>query len=132
MKFLKLTLWITLVVLWLVAPAPAAQPLAEPSINDLYTAAGVATLTALFLGLLVKPWLRAWLERGTDAALLPAEDHRLYKPIMNTAAYLVATGLALLGAFGLGLSYENVVSGILVAIVGAAAAIGGYETARAR
>jgi hypothetical protein len=126
---IKLLLWLILVSLWLVAPVLAAQPLAEPSINDLYTAAGVAALTALFLGVLVKPWLRAALEKNNEE---PAEEHRLYKPIMNSAAYGVATALALLGAFGLGLTYESIVSGILIAIVGAAAAIGGYETARGK
>lgn len=128
-QFLKIWLWLILVALWLATPAHAFQPLTEPSINDLYTAAGVATLTAIFLGLLVKPWLRAALEKNSEA---PAEEHRLYKPIMNTSAYGVAIGLALLGAFGLGFTYESIVSGALIAIVGAAAAIGGYETTRGK
>lgn len=117
---------LVLLFIWAAVPQLAmagvyAQP-AEYSIDDLWSAAGVAALTALLLGGLVKPWVK----RGMG------EDHQFYVPVLNTVTFAIALGLATLGAVGLGLTYENVVNGLLVAIVGFTSAIGGYEVARGR
>jgi len=119
-------LLVTLLLIWAIVPQVAfasvlLQP-AEYGVGDLWSAAGVAALTALLLGGLVKPWLKSLL----------GEENKFYIPVMHTITFLIALGLATLGAVVLGFTYVNVVNGLLVAIVGFTSAIGGYEVARGR
>lgn len=101
-------------------PAHAGLQPAEYNIDDLRSAAGVAAITALLLGGLVKPWVKSKL----------SPDTKLYTPIINTATFTIALVLSILGAVGLGFEYANLVNALLVAVVGFTSAIGGYEVAR--
>jgi hypothetical protein len=117
--------WIFIAVLLVAqafAPWPALAGLqpAEYNIDDLRSAAGVAALTALLLGGLVKPWVKKTL----------GEEHSLYVPLINTATFAIALLLSFLGAVGLGFEYADLVNALLVAIVGFTSAVGGYEVAR--
>lgn len=126
MFFKRRGFWVVLallLVLQAVVPVPVMAGLqpAEYNIDDLRSAAGVAALTALLLGGLVKPWVKR---------ALGGPDHSLYTPVINTATFGIALLLAVLGAAGLGFDYANLVNGLLVAIVGFTSAVGGYEVAR--
>ncbi len=83
--------------------------------TDLLAVAGNGAFVWMVLQLLVRPWLK------------PKADKLNYPGVMN----LIAVGVALIGAIAatvvLGLSYENILNGVLVALGGAIIAVGGNE-----
>ena len=96
------------------------QVVPAPSWSDLQTVSGVAALTAVILGLFVKPWLR------------PKVSEEYYQAVMNIAALVVALSLSFAAAAVLPMMYENILNAAMVGLLGAAAAIGGFEVVKAR
>lgn len=130
--------WMMAVVVVALACAPVvfAQAAAEPSIDQLRTAAGVAVLTALFVGVFLKKLIYTLMNRGypicDDQGNILYAENPYYSTVLNLVTLLVASMFAYTGYAVLGLNYENILNAALVAIMGAASAIGGYEVARAR
>jgi len=89
---------------------------AEPSADDLLSAAGVAALTGLVIGI-VKPILKSSM----------GEESKWYVSVLYVLTFAIALGLSALGAGLVGWTYENVVRQLLVAIVASTSAIGGYS-----
>ncbi len=112
--------------LWTAPAHQLALAVETPTVSDLTTAAGVATLTCALIGLLVKPWLDIKL-CGPDGVL-----SKYYKPSMNLATFLIAELLANAALFVDTIEYHDVLTAFLVGAMGAAAAVGIYEVTKAR
>ena len=82
---------------------------------DLLVVAGNGAFIWMVLKLLVRPWLK------------PRANEWWYPAVMNLIAVVIGLVGAIAAVAVLGFSYENILNGVLVALGGALAAVGGNE-----